>query len=72
MSLSESSLIVLQELVSHQEEEIARLSAELYAQQKELMVMKTEILSLKTMVKSSLMQDSPIRSVDQETPPPHY
>lgn len=68
----EKALITLQEIVSHQEEEIARLSAELYAQQRDVMLLKAEVASLQAMVKTAMLQESPLRPHDQETPPPHY
>ena len=68
----EKLLITLQEIVSHQEEEIARLSAELYAQQRDVKLLKAEMAALQAMIKTGMLQDSPMRSPEQETPPPHY
>jgi uncharacterized coiled-coil protein SlyX len=68
----EKDIIILQELVQHHQQEIGSLSDELFVQQKEILALKEEVTLLRGMLKSTLQQISPIRSLEQETPPPHY
>lgn len=65
-------LITLQEIVSHQQEEITRLSDELYAQQRDTAALRAEIATLRAMLKASAGDSFQIRSQAEETPPPHY
>lgn len=70
--MTDSTLITLQEIVSHQQEEITRLSDELYAQQKDILQLRAELASLRAMLKASAGDGFQIRSQAEETPPPHY
>jgi len=62
------STIALQEELAHQALEISRLSEELYAQQKEIAVLKEQVGDFKEALESGAL----IRSPEEETPPPHY
>lgn len=68
----ENDIVALQEIVSHQQEEIARISDELYTQQREITALRNELASLRAVLKASAGDGFQIRSPDQETPPPHY
>ena len=67
----EDIIIKLQEALFHQGEDIARLSEELYAQQKELAMLNFKVEKLTEKLKN-ISEDSGIRKQDEETPPPHY
>lgn len=67
----DETIIQLQIKVEHQAEEISSLSKELYAQQKELAKLKQQMLELKQRFQS-LGDQSPVKNIDEETPPPHY
>ncbi len=67
----EKDLIALQELISHQSDDIARLSDELYAQQKEVAQLKSDLVQLKAEVASAKDQSDSEMSPDDQ-PPPHY
>lgn len=69
--IMEKDLIALQELVSHQSEDIARLSDELYAQQKEISQLKYDLAQLKTEISSAKEQPESDNSSDAQRPP-HY
>lgn len=62
----------MQETLAHQDEEIRRLSDEVYAQQKELAQLKQQFALLQDKFRAALAEDNGMRSPDQETPPPHY
>lgn len=64
-------IIKLQETLFHQGEDIARLSEELYAQQKEISTLNFQVEKLKAKLKS-MDEGGDIRKPDEETPPPHY
>ena len=68
----EDIMITLQETISHQGDDIRRLSEELYTQQKEIAFMHEQIARLEARLKHLLPNESNIRPIDQETPPPHY
>ncbi len=61
----------LQEIVAHQSEDISRLSDELYAQQKEIAELYRQIASLKVKLQSAI-EDSGVKPIEDEAPPPHY
>ena len=67
----EDEIIRLQEMVAHQSSDIEKLSAELYIQQKEIVGLKDKLTKLENKIKEQ-GEDSNIRSLDEETPPPHY
>ena len=73
----EKILITLQELISHQGEDIERLSHELYRQQKEITQLKNEVSALKNELASAKANTSDYgdsegdASTDNQRPP-HY
>ncbi len=65
-------MIRLQTIVGHQEEEIASLSKELYAQQKEINTLKKQMAVLIDRFRTlSEAADGP-QDKSPEPPPPHY
>jgi uncharacterized coiled-coil protein SlyX len=64
-------IIKLQEMLIHQGEYIEKMSSELYMQQKEISVLKNKLQKLENKLKEQA-EGSNIRSLDEETPPPHY
>ena len=69
----EKALITLQELVSHQSEDIARLSDELYAQQKEVARLKNDLTQLKSDIANSKDRaDAESETSPDNQRPPHY
>lgn len=65
----EDDIIKLQEIVSHQQEELARLSEELYVQQREIAELRLLCGNLKT----RLEQTEAAQPVQGPEPrPPHY
>lgn len=64
----DDAIIKLQEALYYQGEEIARLSGELIAQQKEI----ARLHELLGKLREGLEEGPGIRSLDEETPPPHY
>ena len=64
-------IIKIEEVLTHQGEDIARMSEELYTQQKELAALRGQVTKLTDKIKS-LQEEGNIRPVDEETPPPHY
>lgn len=66
------TIITLQEVVSHQGEEILRLSDELYVQQKEIAELRSQLMLLQAKLQAAVEEGAGVRSIDQETPPPHY
>lgn len=67
-----NDIVTLQEITTYQQEEITRLSDELYTQQKEINALRAELASLRAMLKASAGDGFQIRSQAEETPPPHY
>lgn len=65
-------IIQLQEEVSHQGEYIERLNDELYAQQKEIVELRKQLIKLYEKFESSSDDGASIRKLEEETPPPHY
>ena len=67
MPINQDPIFKLQEIVSHQEQEIERLSDALIAQQKQIDLLKAHMARMETQ-----LQEQGIRRPDEETPPPHY
>ena len=61
-----------QEHIAFQDEEISRLSDELYAQQREIARLRMQLERLEARIKTLANPDSGIRNPEEETPPPHY
>jgi uncharacterized coiled-coil protein SlyX len=66
-----TSIIQLQEIIAHLEHDVSKLSQELYIQQKELAMLRIQVQQLGSQLRTAV-DSSPVRSADQETPPPHY
>lgn len=64
-------VIRLEEQLMHQQAEIQSLSKELFAQQKDIQSLSLHIKRLEQKI-SILDAASPVRSIEEETPPPHY
>ncbi|MEJ6672951.1 MAG: SlyX family protein [Alphaproteobacteria bacterium] len=60
----------IQEQAAFMQAEIAQLSEELYAQQKDITVLRMEIAVLTAKLQST--QESGILRPDEDVPPPHY
>ncbi|MDA0782712.1 MAG: SlyX family protein [Rickettsiales bacterium] len=67
----EDEIIELQEMAAHQASDIEKLSVEIYIQQKEINMLKEKLQKLESKIKEH-GGDSGIRSIDEESPPPHY
>ena len=68
----DESLIQMQELLSHQGDEIARLNDELIVQGKEIELLRRQVKQLLARAEAAADENAGIRPIDQETPPPHY
>ena len=68
----DESMIALQTRLLHQEEDISKLSKELYMQQKELAKLKQQFTALALRFQSLASEESSVRDIKDETPPPHY
>lgn len=68
----EDMIIKLQTTLADQAEDIASLSEELYAQQKEVIELKRQYAELKGRVQVLSDEDGAIADVGTEPPPPHY
>lgn len=64
-------IITLQELLEHQRQDIASLSEELYAQQKEIALLKKQLLKLNDKMQALGNSQGAANPTD-EPPPPHY
>jgi SlyX protein len=60
----------IQEQAAFMQAEIAQMSEELYAQQKDITALRMEIAVLTTKLQST--QESGILRPDEDVPPPHY
>jgi uncharacterized coiled-coil protein SlyX len=69
--MTDKAIINLQETVFHQGEDIERLSAELYIQQKKMAELNIQIAKLQAKLKN-MEEGENIRTAEQETKPPHY
>lgn len=65
------AIITLQELIEYQREDIAKLSEELYAQQREVTQLKLLVLKLNDKIQA-LESSRAAGDVGDEPPPPHY
>jgi uncharacterized coiled-coil protein SlyX len=63
-------IIKLQEVISHQGEDILRLSDELYAQQREIISLRDELAKLQAKFEAANTSEGTIR-LDNDKPP-HY
>ena len=68
----EDEVVKLQELFTHQQEQISGMSAEIYHQQKEISLLQSRVKRLTQKLKDISSEESNIRRVGEETPPPHY
>ena len=68
----EDEVVKLQELFTHQQEQISGMSAEIYHQQKEISLLQSRVKRLTEKLKDISSEESNIRRVGEETPPPHY
>jgi SlyX protein len=60
----------IQEQAAFMQAEIAQMSEELYAQQKDIAALRMEIAVLTSKLQST--QESGILRADEDVPPPHY
>lgn len=67
----QNDIIKLQEIVSHQQEELARLSDEIFVQQKEIAELRRLFHKLKTQQEQA-SADAAHPERGPERPPPHY
>jgi len=68
----DNDIITIQEIISHQGDEIIRMSRELYIQQLEISRLREQMDKINIRLNSSSDGGDGIRPVDQESPPPHY
>jgi len=64
-------ITALEELCAYQQIEIHQLSDELFAQQKEMSSLYSRLHRLEQKLQS-MAEISPVRPLEEETPPPHY
>lgn len=64
-------ITALEELCAYQQIEIQQLSDELFAQQKEMSSLYSRLHRLEQKLQS-MSEISPVRPLEEETPPPHY
>jgi len=67
----QNEIIKLQEIVSHQQEELARLSDEIFVQQKEIAELHRLFQKLKNQLEQA-MTEAAHPDAGPERPPPHY
>lgn len=67
----DDAIVTLQIKAEHQAEEISALSKELYIQQKELTHLRQQLAELSQRFQT-LQDNSGIKDISEETPPPHY
>ena len=65
------TIIALQETLAHQEQEIVRMSEEIYTQQREIAILRQQVMQLDAKFKE-VIEEIPTRTTEQEAPPPHY
>jgi len=65
-------IITLQIAITRQEDDISRLSDELYTQQKEIAELRTYIQKVDNILGHLKQDENNIRQPNEETPPPHY
>ncbi|MBM3617123.1 MAG: SlyX family protein [Alphaproteobacteria bacterium] len=70
----EKDIQTLQELVAHQQEDISRLSDELYIQQQEIVKLQTLVKAVQKQLEQALAEAAVGAGGDNspEPPPPHY
>lgn len=70
----EKDIQTLQEMVVHQQEDISRLSDELYTQQQEITHLRTLVKALQKQMEQTLAEAAVGAGGDNspEPPPPHY
>ena len=68
----EEKIIQLEMKIADQEADIASLSSELYAQQKEIAELSQQYDELKGRIKAMTAEDGNASDVATEPPPPHY
>ena len=68
----DDTLTKLQEALCHQGEDIARLSDEVFAQQKEIKALRSEVLALKRDLSVAKDQSNAEASNNDDQRPPHY
>lgn len=68
----DNALITLQEIVSHQAMQISQLSDELYAQQREITELRTQLNRLHQKYQQLSERQSDNADTLPEPPPPHY
>ncbi len=73
MTLTESHSMTthLEEKIAYLEHEVSQLSDELYAQQKEISLLREALERVNETIKNN-SDGSPMRDASEETPPPHY
>jgi SlyX protein len=67
----QDDIIKLQEIISHQQEELARMSDEIYAQQKEIAELQRLFNKLKLQMEQAIAEAA-TGDIGPERPPPHY
>ena len=61
----------LEEQISFMQQEILEMSDEIFAQQKEITKLTVDLLNLRNKI-HDVENNTGIRNVNEETPPPHY
>ena len=61
----------LEEQISFMQQEISQMSDEIFIQQKEISKLTIELINLKNKL-NDIDNNTGIRNLDDDTPPPHY
>ena len=61
----------LEEQISFMQQEISQMSDEIFIQQKEISKLTIELINLKNKL-NDIENNTGIRNLDDDTPPPHY
>ena len=61
----------LEEQISFMQQEISQMSDEIFIQQKEISKLTIELINLKNKL-HEIENNTGVRNLDEETPPPHY
>jgi len=62
---------IVEEQISFMQEEISQMSDEIYEQQKEIAKLTLDLINLKNKL-NQIGNDSGIKRLGEEVPPPHY
>jgi uncharacterized coiled-coil protein SlyX len=68
----EETIIQMQEILSHQSEDIARMSDELYTQQREIIALREQLAKLQSKLEAAPQDELLLPQLNNYEKPPHY